>query len=204
MNQPLSAEVQIGADAGAVPQGCSGALPCIGNAPNAAPTPPEEVQSIRSIITPEQTAPSTKHPVKRGRPSKFTPAMLKQARFLAARGATDSELADFFEVSESTLNLWKLKHGEFSESLKEGKAIADSRVQAALFQRAVGYSYPDTHVSNHQGTVTLTPIMKHYPPDTTAAIFWLKNRRPEEWRDKIDGKADQTNEIRIVIGGEDD
>ena len=151
-----------------------------------------------------KTVHSKKSPSKRGRPTKFTPAMLKQARFLAARGATDAELADFFEVSESTLNLWKLKHSDFSESIKDGKAIADCRVQDALFQRAVGYSHPDTHVSNHQGTVTLTPITKHYPPETTAAIFWLKNRRPAEWRDKIDLKADHTGEIRIVIGGEVD
>lgn len=162
--------------------------------------PAERVETMADT----KTAPSKKNPGKRGRPTKFTPAMLKQARFLAARGATDAELADFFEVSESTLNLWKLKHSEFSESLKEGKDIADCRVQAALFQRAVGYSHPDTHVSNHQGTVTVTQIMKHYPPETTAAIFWLKNRRPAEWRDKTDLNANQAGEIRIVIGGEDD
>ena len=141
-------------------------------------------------------------PGKRGRPTKFTPAMLKQARFLAARGATDAELADLFEVSESTLNLWKIKHGDFSESLKEGKSIADGKVQDALFQRAIGFSHPDTHVSHHQGAVTLTPIVKHYPPDTTAAIFWLKNRRPAEWRDKIDVNANHSAEITVVIGSD--
>jgi len=149
-----------------------------------------------------RTAPITKLPGKRGRPTKFTPAMLKQARFLASRGATDAELADFFEVSESTLNLWKIKHRDFSESLKEGKSVADDKVQNALFQRAIGYSHPDTHVSNHQGTVTLTPIVKHLPPETTAAIFWLKNRRPAEWREKVDVNANQSGEIRIVIGSD--
>lgn len=143
-----------------------------------------------------------KPPSKRGRPSKFTPAILKQARFLAEKGCTDDEMAKFFEVSESTFNLWKIKHGDFSESLKEGKSFADDKVQNALFQRAIGFSHLDTHVSNHQGAVTLTPIVKHYPPDTTAAIFWLKNRRPAEWREKIDVNANHSAEITIVIGSD--
>lgn len=151
-----------------------------------------------------RSAPMMKPSRKRGRPSKFTHAMLKQARFLAEKGCTDVEMARFFEVSESTFNLWKVKHGDFSESLKEGKAIADDKVQNALFQRAVGYAHPDTHVSIYQGNVTLTPIMKHLPPETTAAIFWLKNRRPAEWRDKIDVDTDHAGEITIEIGGDVD
>jgi DNA-binding XRE family transcriptional regulator len=141
-----------------------------------------------------------KHPGKRGRPSKFTPAMLKQARFLAEKGCTDVEMAGFFEVSEKTLNTWKKEYPDFLESLKAGKAIADDKVQNALFQRAIGFSYPDTHVSNHQGTVTLTPIVKHLPPETTAAIFWLKNRRPAEWRDKVDVNANHVGDFHVVIG----
>src|SRR5690606_12689348 len=78
------------------------------------------------------------------------------------------------------------KHPEFLESLTRGKAQADARVAEALFHRAIGYSHPDVHVSNFQGQVTLTPLTKHYPPDTTAAIFWLKNRSRENWRDKQD------------------
>lgn len=141
-------------------------------------------------------------PRKRGRPSKFTPSMERQVRFLAARGATDVELAAFFEVSVPTLDTWKKVHPEFLGSLKEGKAEADSAVQRGLFERATGYSHPDAHVSNFQGQVTVTPLTKHYPPDTTAAIFWLKNRRPEEWRDKIDVNANHTGEIRIIVGGD--
>lgn len=128
--------------------------------------------------------------------------MLKQARFLSEKGCTDIEMASFFEVSEKTLNTWKKEHPDFLDVLKAGKSIADDRVQNALFQRAVGFSHPDTHVSNHQGTITLTPIVKHLPPETVAAIFWLKNRRPAEWRDKIDVNANQTGTIEIVIGGD--
>lgn len=107
-----------------------------------------------------------------------------QAEKLCKLGATDKELADFFEISEQTLNNWKAKHPKFMESLKKGKAVADAEVASKLFHRATGYEHDDVHVSNYQGEVTLTPIRKHYAPDTTAAIFWLKNRRPDLWRDR--------------------
>lgn len=125
-----------------------------------------------------------------GRPSKYKPEFAKQAKFLADKGCTDPEVAAFFEVALSTVSLWKLKHPEFSEALRLGKAEADSRVERALFERATGYQHPDVHISNYQGEVTVTPLMKHYPPDSTAMIFWLKNRKPEQWRDKPEGGED--------------
>jgi hypothetical protein len=121
-----------------------------------------------------------------GRPSAFRPEHVEQARKLAKLGAVDKEIADFFGVSEQTLNNWKVAHPEFLESLKEGKAAADAEVASKLFHRATGYEHPEVHVSNYQGAITLTPLVKHYPPDTTAAIFWLKNRRPDLWRDKVE------------------
>jgi hypothetical protein len=124
------------------------------------------------------------------RPSKYKPEFVAQAAKLCRLGATDRELADFFGVTESTLNLWKIQHPKFSESLKVSKGAADQRVKRSLYQRAVGYSHPDVHVSNFQGAITLTPIVKHYPPDPTSVIFWLKNRDPENWRDKIEGSLE--------------
>ncbi len=121
-----------------------------------------------------------------GRPTLYKPEYVEQAKKLCLLGATDRELADFFKVSEQTLNAWKTQHTEFLESLKVGKEQADQRVERSLYQRAVGYSHPDVHVSNFQGDVTLTPITKHYPPETTAGIFWLKNRKPEDWRDRVE------------------
>lgn len=119
-----------------------------------------------------------------GRPTKFKPEYVEQARKLCKLGATDQELADFFEVALSTLNLWKIEHPAFSESLKLGKETADERVVQALYNRAMGYSHPDTDIRVVDGSIVETPMIKHYAPDTTAAIFWLKNRRPGEWRDK--------------------
>ena len=124
-----------------------------------------------------------------GRPTKYKAEYTKQAEKLCKLGATDSDLADFFEVSQSTLNLWKITHKPFSESLKLGKEPADDRVERSLYERATGYSHEDTHISMFQGDITETPITKHYPPDTTACIFWLKNRRPEEFRQNPEGEA---------------
>ena len=119
-----------------------------------------------------------------GRPSKYQDDYPEKAYKLCLLGATDKQVADFFGVSESTLNKWKIDHEEFSESLKEGKLYADSVIAESLFNRAKGYSHPDVHISNYQGEIKVTEITKHYPPDTTAAIFWLKNRQKEEWRDR--------------------
>lgn len=123
-----------------------------------------------------------------GRPSRYKEEYNEQARKLCRLGATDKELAEFFGVAVSTVNLWKQKYPEFSESLKEGKQLADAEVAEKLYQRATGYSHPEDDIRVVSGEIVITPTIKHYPPDTTAAIFWLKNRRPDLWRDKPDGE----------------
>lgn len=123
---------------------------------------------------------------KAGRPSKLDNLDRKQVERLAKKGWTDAEMAAFYEVTEQTWNNWKKKDPEFFESLKDWKAEADHEVERSLYERATGYSHPDSHISNYQGEITVTAITKHYPPDSTAAIFWLKNRKPGEWRDKLD------------------
>ena len=77
-----------------------------------------------------------------GRPSKFNAAMCAEAKKLCRLGFTDAELADFFWVSEQTVNTWKRRHQEFLESLKRVKAIADAEVATSLYRRALGYSHP--------------------------------------------------------------
>lgn len=121
-----------------------------------------------------------------GRPTSFKKEYVEQARKLAALGATDREAAEFFKVAESTLYLWKHTHPEFSEALKVGKETADARVEQSLYRRALGYSHDAVKIMTVEGEVVQTPFVEHYPPDTTAAIFWLKNRRPDQWRDKQD------------------
>ena len=142
-----------------------------------------------------------------GRPSKYDPSMIEQARKLCELGATDRDVANFFEISESTLNLWKGLYPEFSESLKVGKAAADERVVQSLYRRATGYAHDAVKIAvNSQGEITQVPFVEHYPPDTTAAIFWLKNRRKEEWRDRVENEHTGLNggpmQFTVVTGVE--
>lgn len=119
-----------------------------------------------------------------GRPSKFKREFVDQARKLALLGATDREVAEFFEVKESTLYRWKHEYPELSEALKLGKEAADQRVEQSLYRRATGYSHDSVKIFQYEGQPVEVPFTEHYPPDTTAAIFWLKNRRPDLWRDR--------------------
>lgn len=121
-----------------------------------------------------------------GRPSRYRDEYAEQARKLCRLGATDKEVADFFGVDVATVHRWKLKHPGFRDALKDGKSQADAEVADRLYQRACGYSHADTKFATFEGTITdQREYTKHYPPDTIACIFWLKNRRPDLWRDKV-------------------
>ncbi len=129
------------------------------------------------------------------RPSKYKPEFVKQAEKLCALGATDIELADFFEVNVATLYRWKNEHQEFCEALKVSKEIADDRVERSLFSRANGYEHDEVDIRVVDHVIVQTPIRKYYPPDTTACIFWLKNRRPDLWRDKIEQETKHSGNV---------
>ena len=117
-----------------------------------------------------------------GRPTAYKEEYDVQAMKLCLLGATDERLANFFEVSVTTINTWKEKYPNFLLSIREGKEEADANVAHALYNRALGYSHPHDHISNFQGEITVTPTTKHYAPDTGAAFIWLKNR--SNWKDK--------------------
>lgn len=121
-----------------------------------------------------------------GRPSKYKREFVGQAMKLAALGATDREAADFFNVSEATLNRWKQAHPEFCASLKVGKESADDRVEQSLYRKATGYSFDAEKIFQYEGQPVRVEYVEHVPPSDTAMIFWLKNRRPEQWRDKTE------------------
>lgn len=121
--------------------------------------------------------------VNEGRPSLYKQEFSERAEAMCAAGFTDAELAETLGICVSTLNLWKRKHPEFSESLKRGKAMADAQVARSLFQLAAGYSHPAEKVFHHQGKPLVVKYIRHYPPNVTACIFWLKNRQPGHWRD---------------------
>lgn len=121
-----------------------------------------------------------------GRPTKYREEFVEQARQLVHLGATDANLAAFFKVSVVTLNAWKLKYPEFLKSLQVTKEEADRLVEQSLYKRAMGYTHEETDLRVIKGKLVATPTLKHYPPDSTALIFWLKNRQPNRWRDKVD------------------
>lgn len=120
----------------------------------------------------------------RGRPTKYKEEYARQAEKICILGATDEFLADYFDVDVSTIGNWKNKHNEFLEAIKRGKVEADLKVANSLYHRAVGYSHDEEKVFNNQGEIVTHKTTKHYAPDPTALIFWLKNRQPKEWRDK--------------------
>lgn len=139
-----------------------------------------------------------------GRRSAYKEEFAQLAENYSLLGATDKEMADFFGVTERTLNQWKKSHPEFLQSLKKGKSIADANVASKLYNRAIGYEFEEKHFEIKQPKKDVPPelveakrIKKHVPADTTAAIFWLKNRQPEKWRDKkeVDANVNLGDEL---------
>jgi hypothetical protein len=135
------------------------------------------------------------------RPTKYKPEYVEQAAKLCALGATDIEIADFFDVDARTLYRWKAEHEAFCQSLKVSKEIADERVERSLFARANGYEHDEVDIRVVAGAIVQTPIRKFFPPDTTACIFWLKNRQPEKWRDKQD--VEHTGSVTLTLSATD-
>jgi hypothetical protein len=122
---------------------------------------------------------------KRGRKEAFRPEFIEQTRKLCELGHTDFEMARFFDVSSRTFSNWQSQHPELLRILKLGKAASDQRVERSLYARANGYSYEATKIFMPAGREkpVYAPFIEHVPPDTTACIFWLKNRDPQHWRD---------------------
>jgi hypothetical protein len=125
-----------------------------------------------------------------GRPTKYKEEYAEQAYKLCLLGATDKELANFFEVEEKTVNNWKEQFPKFLQSIKQGKEAADANVADRLYQRAMGYEHDDVELKvvslgqNMGSEVQEVQVKKYYPPDPTSAIFWLKNRQKDKWRDR--------------------
>ncbi len=119
-------------------------------------------------------------------------------------GATDSEIAKKLGISESTYFEYKKEFSEFSESLKKGKDYVDAEVENALLKRALGYSYEETtREVDANGKKTVKVVTKQVIPDTTAQIFWLKNRRPDKWRDKPADEQDDKETVNVTLSIED-
>lgn len=159
-----------------------------------------------------------------GAPTEYKPEYCTQVEKLCKLGATDKEIADFFEVVESTINNWKIAHPEFLESIKKGKIIADAEVAHSLHKRAIGYQYDEVTYEkigpgddkvevSEQGMESVKQdlykkkvVTKEVPPDVAAQNIWLKNRRgrvekgAQRWADKVEtGFTDVNGEDVVVI-----
>ena len=110
----------------------------------------------------------------------------------ARDGLTEEQIAKNMGISRATLYEWKKKEVNILNTLKKGKEVIDFEVENALLKRALGYEYEEKTYEN--GVLTKS-ITKHVAPDTTAQIFWLKNRKPDKWRDKV---IDTENEKEIA------
>ena len=149
-----------------------------------------------------------------GRPTLYKDEYNEQAYKLCLLGATDKDMADFFEVVESTVNLWKKEYPKFSESIHAGKAKADMEVASSLYQttqdrtvteqmafkvKKVFYNEDGKRIE--QETIEIVDVEKQIPADFRSQQFWLKNRKSDKWRDKQE--VDHTTngkEMQPIIG----
>lgn len=124
---------------------------------------------------------------------------------LAIEGLTDKQIADKMGITERTLNRWKKIYPEFFQSLKEGKEPADAKVENSLFKRATGYTYKEKKVIqiiDKEGNAKPAKVEiteKVIAPDTTACIYWLKNRKRDKWKDKQDVEVSTDSDITFNI-----
>lgn len=144
------------------------------------------VQDLREVgVITQQPEQQEKAPL-RGRPSDFRDEFVAQAEKLCRLGATDIELADFFEVDVRTIYRWAQSREVFCQALKAGKEACDDRVERSLYIRAVGYTHDAVKIfmpANAEAPV-YAPYREHLAPDVGAAKMWLSNRRGDVWREK--------------------
>ena len=126
----------------------------------------------------------------------------------ARDGLTDEQIAHNMGISRSTLNEWKAKYAVIADALKSTKEIVDRLVENALLKRALGYEYDEITeelTKTEDGTLAMREtkrVRKQVAPDTTAQIFWLKNRKPDDWRDKPEPTQDQALQVAVEILGD--
>lgn len=137
-----------------------------------------------------------------GSPTEYRKEYDEQAYKLCLLGLVDSELADFFEVTEQTINNWKKEFPSFIESMNRGKKIANAEVAASLYKRATGFEHPDS-VKIFMPANARKPVYakytEYFPPDASAAFRFLLNREPDKWRDKREVKLDGMPKIGVLL-----
>lgn len=149
----------------------------------------EEIAELPSVLNPGEAQPGPG-----GRPTAYKPEFVGQVEKLCAMGATDAEMAEFFGVSTVTYYAWQKKHPEFLNAIQLSKDAHDNRVERSLYQKAVGY---ERMVQKATASGQVVDLKEYFPPDTGSAIFWLKNRRSQKWRDR-----QENVNLNVTIAGE--
>jgi hypothetical protein len=133
---------------------------------------------------------------KMGRPTAYEERFVDMAYRMTLLGATIQALAEHFSVNMDTIHEWRSKHADFSDAIARGRDEADSHVAHSLYHRAKGYSHPAVKIfCTKDGEIVEGHYTEHYPPDTMAASLWLRNRRPDLWRDKQEHDVTVTGRI---------
>jgi hypothetical protein len=119
----------------------------------------------------------------------FQASYLDVAYKLALLGLTEEQTCGVLNITRGTFDRWLKEHQDFAQAVRDGRASADGEVVKALFKRALGYSHPDVDIRVVRGAVVQTEIIKHYPPDTVACIYWLNNRQRGLWSNKVEARV---------------
>ena len=134
-----------------------------------------------------------------GRPTKWNKEIRESIKIMARKGFIDKEMCAVLHISEPTLTGWKKKYPEFFTSLNDWKHEANENVVRSLYERACGYEHPEDKIFCHNGEIISERVTKHYPPDATSIIFWLKNREPNKWRDKQEVEVSANENLMGLI-----
>lgn len=138
-------------------------------------------------MPPKQSSNSPNKANRGGRPTKKTKGRVAKTLELAAKGKTNKEIAKIIGVAESTIRYWQKMDFGFSAAVKELKLEADQLIEASLFKTALGFkkTYKTEKVTKDGDVVDYKETI-YIHPSPTAQIFWLKNRQPERWREKVE------------------
>jgi hypothetical protein len=134
---------------------------------------------------------------KRGRTPFYMPHYCTLAYKFCLLGATNEDLADVFEVSRNTIGNWLARYPEFKKAMQDGRDVADADVAQALLHKATGFTHKDVKVLLKDGEALQVEYNRYFPPDTQAAIFWLRNRRRKQWRERIEHEHSSVTEEKL-------
>lgn len=153
-----------------------------------------------------EVVPKNKKQKKIGRPPLYTHWLtekgLAQVKEWAEEGLINKQIANKMRINNATLYEWQDRFPEFADAIKKGKNVIDEQVESSLLKRAIGYQYEEeTWGKNNVGEMVIVKrVVKLQAPDVTAQIFWLKNRQPERWRERVEVKNEHEGSIKVEMG----